>query len=147
SYRHTIGSNVTIDGCLNGQNGVTYDQTVVPGAKNALLIVDTADNIIIRCLNFQSTGAPNSEVTKPTTVAAEENFIWLAGGSVANGGTISNVLIDRCTFYQATNKAIDITNGDVFTSTTTNVTVQRSLFHDNALTSHVKYADGITTIR
>ncbi len=134
SFAHNLGSNVTIDGCANGRNGVVYDQTVA-GNKNPLLIEDPADNIIIRCINFRGLGAPNAEVSNP--LVAEYNFIWLA--NVA-GGTISNVLVDRCTFFQATNKAFDLTSGGG-NGTTRNVTFQRNLVLDSAVNTLIKYAD------
>jgi hypothetical protein len=151
-----IGSNVTIDGCANGKNGVIFDHGGVgdvngvssqPPAKRALNLTEGSSNVIIRCLNFIGYGYPRINVTDPTHAQPEYNFIWLAAGSNANGGTISNVLVDRCTFTRATNKVFDVTNGGNFTSTTTNVTFQRNLIHDTALASHVKYADGITTVR
>lgn len=116
-----IGSNVTIDGMANGMNGVTMNATA--NAKRGLVIEDPATNIVIRGINFRSTGTPNSGVT-------EFDLLALDG---TNGGTISNVLIDRCTFFQASDGALDIT-GNV-----SNVTVQRSLFHGNAITMLVKY--------
>jgi len=151
-----IGSNVTIDGCANGKNGVVFDHGGVgdvngvfsqPPAKRPIILTEGSSNVIIRCINFIGYGWPNIEKTDPAHAQPEYNFIWLAGGSYRNGGTISNVLIDRCTFTRSTNKAFDITNGDNFTSTTTNVTFQRNLIHDNALGSHLKYADGVTIIR
>src|SRR5262245_3308910 len=120
-FNRHIQSNTTIDGCANGQNGVTLD---VPASdKRSLVIEDPASNIVIRCLNFRSTGTPSSGVT-------EFDLLSLDG---TNGGTISNILIDRCTFVQASDGALDIT-GNV-----ANVTVQRSLFYDNAITSLIKY--------
>jgi hypothetical protein len=147
NQRHVVGTNVTIDGTLNGNGGVTFDHAASPGVRQGLFLYDGEPNVIIRGINFRSTGAPNSENTDPSTVCPEENFIWLAAGVLSNGGVLSTVLIDRCTFYQATNKAIDITNGNGFASITEYVTVQRCLFIDNALTSHIKYADGTSTIR
>ncbi len=150
SQRHTLGSNVTIDGCANGQNGVIYNQGGTPetaGTKNGLVTGDTADNIIIRCINFRSTGAPNSEVVGDPNydpnAASKDNFIWLLPD---NGGTVSNVLIDRCTFFQATNKAFDIT-GSGSSGTTRNVTFQRNLVIDGALNTLIKYADGSELIK
>jgi hypothetical protein len=144
----TIGSNVTIDGCANGQNGVIFDHGGVgdvkgspsqdPSVKRSLVIVDPADNIVIRCINFIGYGWPSIETT---TSVAEYNYIWLAP---SNGGTISNVLVDRCTFTRSTNKPFDVTGG---TGTIQNVTFQRNLLHDNALDSLYKYADGVTAIK
>jgi pectate lyase len=111
-----------------------------------MVLTEGSSNVIIRCLNFIGYGWPNIAMTDPGHAQPSYNFIWLAGGSNRNG-TISNVLVDRCTFTRATGKAFDITNGDDFTSTTTNVTFQRNLIHDNALGSLVKYADGVTVIR
>jgi hypothetical protein len=116
-----IGSNVTIDGLGNGMNGVTMVATA--DAKRGLVIEDPASNIIIRGINFRSTGTPQSGV-------AEFDLVTMDGG---NGQSISHVLIDRCTFMQASDGALDIT-GDV-----SHVTVQRSLFYDNAITMLIKY--------
>src|SRR5262245_33252792 len=120
-FNRRVWSNTTIDGCANGQHGVTLD--VPANDKRSLVIEDPSSNIVIRCINFRSTGIPNSGV-------AEFDLLSLDG---TNGGTLSNVFIDRCTFMQASDGAIDIT-GRV-----TNVTVQRSLFYNNAITSLIKY--------
>jgi pectate lyase len=116
-----IGSNVTIDGMANGMNGVTMNATA--DAKRNLVIEDPASNIIIRGINFRSTGTPNSGVT-------EFDLLTVDG---TNGSSISNLFIDRCTFMQASDGALDIT-GNV-----SSVTVQRSLFYNNAITSLIKY--------
>lgn len=119
---HYIGSNVTIDGCANGMSGVTLDATA--NAKRGLVVEsDSApvSNVVIRCMNFRSTGTPSSNTTE----------FDLLGLDSANA--ISNVLIDRCTFMQASDGALDIT-GNV-----SNVTVQRSLFYGNAITMLIKY--------
>ena len=116
-----IGSNVTIDGMANGMNGAILDATAT--AKRNLIIEDPHSNIIIRGINFRSTGTPNSGAT-------EFDLLSLDG---TNGQSISNVFIDRCTFMQASDGALDIT-GNV-----SNVTVQRSLFYGNAITSLIKY--------
>jgi len=148
-----VGSNVTIDGCANGKNGVTFDNGGVgddinsPSQspnKRTLYILDSGtcancgDNVIIRCINFVGFGFPNVENTHPATTQPEYNFIWLIP---TFAGTISNVLIDRNTFTRATNKSVDITGGGGDgTGTVTNVTLQRNLFHDNAYNGLVKYA-------
>ncbi len=106
------------------------------------MIQDPVDNVLIRCINFRSTGAPNSEATDPNA-AAEDNFIWL---DPENGQTISNVLVDRCTFFQATTKAFDVT-GSGGAGTIRNVTFQRNLVIDGALNTLIKYADGTTLIK
>lgn len=151
-----IGSNVTIDGCANGRNGVIFDHGGVgdvngmpsqPPAHRAMVLREGSTNVIIRCLNFIGYGWPSIERTDPTHAQPEYNFIWLAVGSDSPGGTISNVLIDRNTFTRATNKAFDVTSGGGLTGATRNVTFQRNLIHDNALASHVKYANGTDTIR
>jgi pectate lyase len=125
--------NVTIDGCANGQNGVTFDQGLTqPPNKRTITTMDNSQNIVIRCINFQGAGYPNINTTDPTHRQPEYNFIWLGG---MNNATF---LIDRCTFVRPTNKSIDITGSDVET-TTSNVTVQRSLFYEGGVTSLVKY--------
>jgi pectate lyase len=116
-----IGSNVTIDGVANGMNGVTLDASA--DQERGLIIEDPASNIVIRAINFRSNGTPNSGV-------AEFDLLAMDG---TNGGSISNVFVDRCTFVQASDGALDIT-GDV-----SNVTVQRSLFYGMAKTMLIKY--------
>jgi pectate lyase len=120
-FTRYIGSNVTIDGCANGMNGVTIDAPATD--KRSLVLEDPATNVIIRCLNFRSTGTPNSS-------GVEFDLLSLDG---TNGGSISNVFVDRCTFMQASDGALDIT-GNV-----ANITVQRSLFYGNAITQLIKY--------
>jgi hypothetical protein len=151
-----IGSNVTIDGCANGRNGVVFDHGGVgdvngmpsqPPARRGIVLREGSTNVIIRCLNFIGYGWSNIEKTDPKHAQPEYNFIWLAVGSDSRGGTISNVLIDRNTFTRATNKAFDVTSGGGLTGATRNITFQRNLIHDNALASHVKYANGTDTIR
>ncbi len=151
-----IGSNVTIDGCANGKNGVVFDHGGVgdvqgspsqPPAKRGFVLREGADNVIIRCLNFIGYGYPSIEATDPTHAQPQANFIWLSVGTDNPGGVISNVLIDRSTFTRASNKAIDITTGGGLTGRTRNVTVQRCLFHDNARVSHIKYANGTDQVR
>jgi hypothetical protein len=117
----TIGSNVTIDGCANGMNGVTVEQT--GDAKRGLVVSGGSSNIIVRCLNLRGTGTPSSNATEFDNLA-------LDGGSPT---PISNVLIDRITSMQASDGGLDIT-GNV-----ENVTVQRSLFYGNAITMLIKY--------
>src|SRR5262249_22593376 len=92
-----IGSNVTTAGMANGMNGVTMDATA--NAKRTLVIEDPASNIIVRGINFRSTGTPNSGV-------AEFDLLTIDG---TNGQSISNIFIDRCTFMQASDGAIDLT--------------------------------------
>jgi pectate lyase len=118
-----IGSNVTIDGMANGMNGVTLD---IPATeRRGLIVEDPASNIVIRGLNFRSTGTPDSEVTEFDLLALD--------GTNGSGSPISNVFIDRCTFVQGSDGALDIT-GNV-----SNITVQRCLFYNNAKTMLIKY--------
>jgi pectate lyase len=115
-----VGSNVTIDGTANGRNGVTLDAT---GDGRGFVIEDPASNIVVRGINFRSAGTPNSN-------QLDYDLLALDG---TNGAAITNVLIDRCTFVQASDGALDIT-GNV-----SNVTVQRSLFYGTAKTMLIKY--------
>lgn len=120
-----VYSNVTIDGCANGMNGVTLDlsdQTL----KQGFGVRDAASNIIFRCLNLRGSGAPSS-------FGASANLIYVTGGTAGPHSYASNILIDRCTFYQASDKAVDLT------SYVQNVTVQRSLFYGSAVTMLIKY--------
>lgn len=151
-----IGSNVTIDGCANGKHGIIFDHGGVgdvngvpsqPPRKRGMVLREGSNNVIIRCLNFIGYGWPNIANTDPTHAQPEYNFIWLAVGSHAPGGTISNVLIDRNTFTRTTNKAFDVTSGGGLSGTTRNVTFQRNLIQDSARGSHIKYADGVNFVR
>jgi pectate lyase len=154
-----IGRNVTIDGCENGQNGVTFDMGGVgdvrgspsqPPSKMGFALFEGSSNVIIRCLNFIGYGWGGIEYMngQPNPAAMPQtNAIWLEVGLNTPGGVIENILIDRCTFTRISNKAIDITTGGGLTGRTRNVTVQRSLFHDNARVSHIKYANGTDTVR
>jgi pectate lyase len=117
----TIGSNVTIDGCANGMNGVTVEQT--GDAKRGLVVSGGSSNVIVRCLNLRGTGTPSSYATEFDNLALDGD----------NPTPISNVFIDRITSVQASDGALDIT-GNV-----ENVTVQRSLFYGNAITMLIKY--------
>ena len=120
-----INSNVTVDGCANGMNGVTLDFSDKT-LKQGFGVRDPASNVIFRCLNFRGSGAPNS-------YGAAANLIYVTGGTVGPHSYASNVLIDRCTFYQASDKAVDLT------SYVQNITVQRSLFYGSAVTMLIKY--------
>lgn len=121
SQQTYLGSNVTIDGCANGQNGVTLSQ---PSDKYRAVVVEGGTNYVFRCLRFQGEG-------KPGTWAVEHDLLALDGTDSA----ISKVLIDRCTFIKASDGAIDITGN------TTDVTVQRSLIYGSALSMLVKYGN------
>jgi pectate lyase len=116
-----ISSNVTIDGCANGMNGVTVNQT--GDAKRGLVISGGSSNVIVRCLNLRGTGTTSS-------YPAEFDNLALDGDSPT---PISDVFIDRITSMQASDGALDIT-GNV-----SDITVQRSLFYGNAITMLIKY--------
>jgi hypothetical protein len=116
-----LSSNLTIDGCANGQNGVTILQ---PADRHRALVVEgPASNFVFRCLRFQGTGkvAPN--------FLNEHDLLALDGTE----SPVSRVLVDQCTFVGASDGATDIV-GDV-----TDVTVERSLYYDSALTMLIKY--------
>lgn len=121
-----INSNVTIDGCAGGANGVFMD-TNGPN-KPHLVIEGRASNVIVRCINFLGLGTPNSH-------AAEFDNLTVDG----TGGLVSNIFIDRVTSMQGSDGALDIT-GNV-----QNVTVQRSLFYGTAKTMLIKYG-GLSNI-
>jgi hypothetical protein len=117
-----IKSNVTIDGCANGQNGVTIRQSAT--GKRGLAIEGPATNVIVRCLRFQ--GADGGKQPRADT---EFDLLSLDGEE----GLVSRVLIDRCTFIGSTDGALDIT------SNVQDVTVQRSLLYGTPLTQLIKY--------
>lgn len=116
-----LSSNLTIDGCANGQNGITLLQPA--DRHRALVIEGPASNFVFRCLRFQGTGkvAPN--------FLTEFDLLAMDGTEQP----VSRVLVDRCTFVGASDGATDMV-GDV-----TDVTVQRSLYYDSALTMLLKY--------
>lgn len=121
SQQTYIGSNITIDGCANGQNGVTLAQP--SDMYRAVVMEGPGSNVILRCLRFQGTAK-----TK-TGANTEHDLVAFDGTS----GAISRVFVDRCTFNQATDGALDIV-GDV-----SEVTVQRSLLYENPMTQLIKY--------
>jgi hypothetical protein len=112
-----VKSNTTIDGCANGRNGVTLDQS--GGTGRSVIIEGPVSNIIVRCMRFQGPGG-----------ASEGSDLLSLDGI---GGQISRIAIDRSTFVGAADGALDIT-GDV-----SDVTVQYSLFYGSALTQLIKY--------
>jgi pectate lyase len=112
-----VKSNTTIDGCANGRNGVTLDQS--GGSRRSVVIEGPVSNIIVRCLRFQGPGGTSEG----------SDLLGLDG----TGGQISRIAIDRSTFVGAADGALDIT-GDV-----SDVTVQYSLFYGSGLTQLIKY--------
>jgi Calx-beta domain len=120
-FTQYLQSNTTIDGCANGQNGVTLD--LPADTHRSLIVQGPATNVIVRCIRFQGTGKylPNAFI--------EFDLLAIDG----TGGAVSKVVVDRCTFTGATDGTVDIV-GNV-----TDVTVQWSLFYNNPLTQLVKY--------
>lgn len=117
-----IGSNVTIDGLANGLNGVTWDMG--GSGYRSPEIKTPASNIIIRGIRFQ--GCPPANAIN---CREDVDLVSLFGGG-SNGGTIHDVLIDRSTFWQAADGALDLNGGPA--GTIYNVTIQRSFFHGNS---------------
>ncbi len=115
-----LKSNTTIDGCANGQNGVTLSQPA--DIHRALVLEGPASNLLIRCIRFQGSG-------KLPEMMNEHDLLALDGTE----GLVSRVAVDRCTFLLSTDGAFDIV-GNV-----QDVTVQRSLFYGNPMTQLVKY--------
>jgi Calx-beta domain len=116
-----LKSNTTIDGCLNGQNGVTLYQPA--DIYRAVVLEGPNSNLIVRCIKFQGSGKvlPN--------LLNEHDLLAIDGSSAP----ASRVAVDRCTFISSTDGALDIV-GNV-----TDVTVQKSLFYNNPLTQLIKY--------
>ena len=112
-----VKSNTTIDGCANGQNGVTLDQS--GGLGRSVIIEGPVSNVIVRCMRFQG----------PAGTSEGSDLLGLDG----TGGQISRVAVDRSTFVGAADGALDIT-GDV-----SDLTVQKSLFYGSVLTQLIKY--------
>lgn len=115
-----VRGNLTIDGCANGQNGVTI--SMLANDRRALKIEGPVSNVILRCLRFEGSGLGPGLSTITDLVALD-----------GESGLVKNVLVDRCTFTKATDGALDIT-GNV-----SDVTVQRSLFYDNPMAMLIKY--------
>jgi hypothetical protein len=115
-----LKSNTTIDGCANGQKGVTLSQPA--DIHRAVVLEGPASNLVIRCIRFQGSG-------KLPTMMNEHDLLALDGTE----GLVSRVAVDRCTFLLSTDGAFDIV-GEV-----QDVTVQRSLFYGNPMTQLVKY--------
>jgi hypothetical protein len=116
-----LKSNTTIDGCANGQNGVTLDQWG-GGGYRAVVVEGPASNFVFRCIRFEGHGKLDASSLEHDNLAFD-----------GTGGAVSRVLVDRVTSIKATDGAIDIV-GDV-----TDVTIQRSLFYANPLTMLIKY--------
>jgi hypothetical protein len=116
-----IGSNVTLDGCARGRNGVTIRQPA--DAKRGIIIEGPASNVVVRCIRFEGSGP------KHRGFAAEFDLLGLDG----TGGLVSKVSVDRVTIVGATDGALDIT-GDV-----SDVTVQRTLLYGTPLAQLLKY--------
>jgi Calx-beta domain len=112
-----VRSNTTIDGCANGQNGVTLDESA--GSGRSVIIEGPASNVIVRCMRFVGSG-----------VTSEGSDLLSLDGT---GGLISRVAVDRSTFVASPDGALDIT-GDI-----SDVTVQNSLFYGTTLTQLIKY--------
>jgi hypothetical protein len=116
-----VQSNTTIDGCANGQNGVTLHQPA--DTHRAVVVEGPASNVVIRCIRFQGTGKV------PPNNFNEHDLLALDGSD----GIVSRVAVDRCTFIKSSDGGLDIV-GNV-----QDVTVQRSLFYDNPLAQLIKY--------
>ena len=112
-----VRSNTTIDGCANGQNGVTFDQSA--GTDRSIILEGPLSNVIVRCIRFVGPGG-----------SSEGSDLLTLDGT---GGLISKVAVDRSTFIAAADGALDIT-GDI-----SDVTVQQSLFYGTELTQLIKY--------
>jgi hypothetical protein len=117
-----IGSNVTLDGCARGRNGVTIRQSA--DAKRGIIVEGPASNVVVRCIRFEGQAGGK----RPGADAEFDSFA-LDG----ERGPVSGVLVDRVTVVGSTDGALDIT-GDV-----TDVTVQRSLIYGTPLAQLVKY--------
>jgi pectate lyase len=117
-----VRSNTTIDGCANGQNGVTLQQPA--DTDRTVSLEGPMSNVILRCLRFE-----NQDGGKRPGFNIEQDLVGVDG----TGGLVSRVVVDRCTFVGATDGALDLT-GNV-----QDVTVQRSLFYGTPLTQLIKY--------
>jgi hypothetical protein len=116
-----LRSNTTVDGCANGQNGVTLSQPA--NAARAVVIEGPVSNVVVRCIRFQGSGPKHSGYS------VEEDLLRLDGAD----GLVSRVVVDRCTFTGSTDGALDVT-GDV-----SDVTLSWNLLYGTPLTQLVKY--------
>jgi hypothetical protein len=116
-----LSSNTTVDGCANGQNGVTLD--LPADDSRAVVLEGPVSNVIVRCIRFQGSGP------KHPGYSTENDLLALDGES----GLVSRVVVDRCTFVGSTDGALDIT-GEV-----SDVTVSWSLLYGTPLTQLIKY--------
>ncbi len=115
-----LRSNTTVDGCSNGQNGVTLQQPA--DRHRTVAIQGPVSNVIVRCIRFQSTG-------KRPGYLVEDDLMRVDGTS----GQVSKVVVDHCTFVDATDGALDIT-GNV-----SDLTASWNLFYGTPLTQLIKY--------
>lgn len=115
-----IGDNVTIDGLRNGCTGVIHDGT---GSGKASLVLQGTNNVILRGINFRGNGPPNT----PANAAYD---LFSLDGEEA---TVSNIFIERCTFFQSSDGTVDMVWD------THDVTIQWCLFYANAITMLCKY--------
>ena len=113
-----IGSNITIDGLANGRSGVIKDGTMA--AKMGLYIAGPASNVIIRGINFRG-----------NMYGGHGAYDLLSTDGAA--GVVDGVLVERCTFYNASDGAFDLSGSS------SNVTVQACLFYETAKVCLVKY--------
>jgi hypothetical protein len=117
-----IGSNVTLDGCAWGRNGVTIQQPA--NAKRGIIIEGPASSVIVRCIRFEGQVGGKRPGAK-----TEFDLLGLDGDQAP----VSEVVVDRVTIVGATDGALDIT-GHV-----SDVTIQRSLFYGTPLAQLIKY--------
>jgi pectate lyase len=120
SYGRLLSSNITLDGCANGRNGVTLDQQA--DAKRGIDLVGPISNVVIRCIRFQGSGKIPGFLT-------EFDLLSMDG----EGGPVSSVLVERSTFVGGTDGALDAI-ADV-----SDVTIQYNLLYDNGMTQLIKY--------
>ena len=75
-----VGSNTTIDGCANGQNGVTLNMPA--DGDRSVIIEGPVSNVIVRCMRFQGSGP------KRPGFNTENDLLGLDGtsGLITQGG-------------------------------------------------------------
>lgn len=121
SQQTYLGGNNTIDGCGNGQIGVTLSQK---SDKYRAVVAEGVSNIAIRCIRFEGEGKPGT--------SSVEHDLFAADGT---DSAVSKIFIDRSTFIKGSDGALDVTGN------TSDVTVQRSLIYGTGLASLVKYGN------
>jgi hypothetical protein len=116
-FNRQLGNNVTVDGLINGQNGVTLNQPDTD--KRAVFF---GSNNLIRGIRFVNAEDRYGQGTA-------EDLSNFDGDPTAR----TDLVVDRCTFIGATDGACDLV------SNVSDITIQRCLFYGHGLSMLCKY--------